>query len=377
MNSETHMSNDVYTIKYPRRRLIRKSMTWLGKMLLSSLARVEIIGREKLPDSGPVILAGNHAAVLEAVMMAAYTPGLVEFLGNGDIPFDPNYAFITQAYDLIPINRGNLDQKGLQMGLDVLAQNGILCIFPEGGIWDPAQMQAQIGVAWLSYRSEAPIIPVGFGGIRNGLQKALALKRPKLIMHVGELIPPVTLPDNSLSMKANLESAAKLVLSKINSLVPQDDHQMIMHHVDDTFEIEITLQYLDQLMPIPDAYSVPHGGAYARFLFNPTLMDVFVRNLHLPIKPIKEVYRQSDLAPVITAWQSILTYLQTNPGFFTYRFGMEEGLAVKLALEELICLAQWVSESHFVLTLQPIHRYHNVKTGAQVIERGGCFPKSM
>jgi len=53
-----------------------------------------------------VILAGNHVAVLEAVMMAVYCPGVVEFLGNGDIPFDPNYAFIANSYGFIPINRG-------------------------------------------------------------------------------------------------------------------------------------------------------------------------------------------------------------------------------------------------------------------------------
>ena len=90
------MKNEVYDLKYPRRVLIRKSMTTLGKVLLALMANVAVNGREKLPKTGPVILAGNHVAVLEAVMMAAYCPGVVEFLGTGDIPFDPNYAFITK-----------------------------------------------------------------------------------------------------------------------------------------------------------------------------------------------------------------------------------------------------------------------------------------
>lgn len=352
-------------------------MTGLGKFLVSALADVEINGRERLPQKGPVILAGNHAAVLEAVLMAVYTPGMVEFLGNGDIPFDPNYAFITRAYDLIPINRGNLDQKGLQMGLDVLRQGGILGIFPEGGIWDPAQMQAQIGVAWLSYRSQAPIIPIGFGGIRNGLQEALAFKHPRLVMNVGEIIPPVTISDKGLTMKANLEASANKVLSAITSLVPEDEFEKMINHVDDTYELEVWVHSLDGVIPLPEGLAVDHGSAYARLLFNPTLMDVFVRNLKLPIKPIKFVFRQLDLVPLLAAWQSILDYLQTNPGFFTYRFGMEEGLAVRQGLEELCRLGHWVGESHYALTLNPIRRYRNAKTGALIVERGGCFPRSM
>ena len=209
------MKSETYAVKYPRRVLIRKSMTALGKVLMTLLADVTVHGRENLPRKGPVILAGNHVAVLEAVMMAAYCPGVVEFLGNGDIPFDPNYAFIANSYGLIPINRGNLDRKGLQAALGVLNQNGILGIFPEGGTWDPAQMQAETGVSRLSYRTKAPVIPIGFGGVRGGLEKAFKLQRPKLVMNVGEIIPPVTLTDSNLSMKANLEQAANMIIETI------------------------------------------------------------------------------------------------------------------------------------------------------------------
>jgi len=151
------MNEHGYSIKYPRRVLIRKSMTGLGKLLLSLMADIQIVGKERLPEKGPIILAGNHVAVMEAVLMALYNPGLVEFIGNGDIPFDPNYAFIANTYGLVPVNRGNLDLKGLDMGLEILAQNGILGIFPEGGTWEPAQMQAQIGCAGRESHELSPL----------------------------------------------------------------------------------------------------------------------------------------------------------------------------------------------------------------------------
>lgn len=371
--------NDGNNLKYPRRVLIRKGMTALGKVLLSLLADVEIQGRERLPEKGPMILAGNHAAVLEAVMMAVYSPGMVEFIGNGDIPFDPSYAFIVNAYGLIPVNRGNLDRKSLNTAINILEQGGILGIFPEGGIWDPAQMHAQIGAAWLSYRAQVPIIPIGFGGIKDGLQQALALKRPRLVMNVGETIPPVELGENGESMKTSLEKSANQIMERINALVPEEDLRFLRRKMDETFELKIKVfsDEVDEPINVPPDLQVMNGEAYARFLYNPTMLDVLYRNLRLPISPLMHTYRRSDLQPLITAWEEILAYLKSNPGFFTYRFGMEDGLAVERTLKDLCQLGRWALESGYMLTVYPIYHYHNANTGAQVMERGGYFPSSM
>lgn len=371
------MSENSYSIKYPRKVFLRKGMTGLGRLLLSLMADVQINGKERLPDKGPIILAGNHVAVMEAVMMAVYNPGLVEFIGNGDIPFDPNYALIANTYGLVPVNRGNLDLKGLEMGLDILAQDGILGIFPEGGTWDPAQMQAQIGVAWLSYKSQAPILPIGFGGIKGALNDILAFKHPTLTMNVGEIIHPIRLEDPSLSMKDNLQIAANKIMAEITNLIPEKDLERFQKRVDENYKLEIEVYPLSSQNSIPEEYQVQHGSAYAHFLFNPTMMDVLYRNLHLPIKPLKDNYHQNNLKPILDAWNAILDYLNKNPGYFTYRFGVEEGLAVKKALLELCRLGEWAQQSGYELVINPIRRYRNAKTGAQVVERGGCFPESM
>jgi len=366
-----------YSIDYPRNVFVRRSLTSLGKLILSLFSNVQISGKDILPQKGPVILVGNHVSALEAVLMAVYTPGIVEFLGTGDIPFDPNYAAVVKAYGLVPINRGNLDRKGLQMALDVLEQGGILGVFPEGGIWDPAQMQAQIGAAWLSYRAQAPVIPIGFGGMKDGLGKALHLRRPKLVMNVGDPLPPVKVTEKNGSMKQQLQNASDLIMSRVIDLVPNEDLEIFQKRVDETYQLEIDVFHHKALITIPENLKIEHGPAYARFLFNPTMMDVLVRNLNLPIQPIKQVILQFDLESLINAWEVILDYLKTNPGFFTYRFGIDTGIAVKDALIELVALGNWAQTSGYALTITPIQSFRNANTGALVIETGGCFPDSM
>jgi len=371
------MSDAAPTIKIPRKNLVRKTMSSLSRGLLNLLTQVEVIGRDRLPKKGPIILAGNHVAELEAAMMIAFTPGQVEFIGNGDIPFDPNYAFFAKTYGLVPINRGNLDRDGLKLALSVLKQGGILGIFPEGGTWDPAQMQAQPGVAWLSYKSQSPILPIGFGGLKGSLGNALRLKHPKLVMNIGEILPPVSIPDNNHPLKTNLEHSANAILAEINALIPEEDLKRFSRRVDETYRLQVKMLGNNGVIEIPDNLKIRHGSAYARILFYPTLMDVLNRNLHLPIQAMRSVNKYLSPESLLVAWKAILDYLEVNPGFYTYRFGIQRGLAVKKALKELYRLGEWVQQKDYTLKLNPIRRYRNAKTGAEVVERGGCFPQHM
>lgn len=367
-----------YAIKYPRRVVIRKILLAIARILTRLFTQFEVTGLENIPKAGPLILAGNHIASLEALLMAAYSPRLVEFLGTGDIPFDSAYAWITKLYGLIPVNRGNLDREALKKASDVLLQNGVLGIFPEGGIWNPAQMEAQIGVALISQRTNAPIIPIGFGGIRGALPAALHLKKPKITMDIGRLIPAVILDQQTGSTKQVLQAAANEILKQIDLLIPPAEKQAYKQYIDHKYELEISVLGDRGNVDIPADLQVSHGSAYAHFLYSPVLLDALFRNLELPILPLMDMHPPMDLVQLRSAWQVILQYLDnTNSGFFTYRFGMEEGLAVQQALKELTHLLDWVMQNHYSLQLKAVHAYLDTKNNQQLQQNGGEFPTSM
>lgn len=365
-----------YSIKYPRRVISRKVLLCAARVLLKLLTRMEIVGLENIPEKGPVILAGNHVAGLEAVLLAAFSTRLVEFLGTGDIPFDPAYAWIVKVYDLIPVNRGNLDREAVKKSLEVLDQGGALGIFPEGGIWDPSHMEAKLGVALLSQRAQAPIVPIGFGGMQGALEAAFKLKRPRLVMKIGKMIPAVKLDEKGENPKVSLQKAANQIMHQINALIPEESKQQF-HKVNQSFELEVIVMDDGKTVDLPGEIQVKHGSAYARLMNTPVLLDVLARNLKLPIQPLKDIEGRDELKPFLKALKSVLGYLESNPGFFNYRFGMEKGLAVKKAFEELIQLAEWVQASCYLLSLVPVHQYTNSVSGSLVIEKGGVYPRSM
>jgi 1-acyl-sn-glycerol-3-phosphate acyltransferase len=305
-------------------------MRFLTRGLLRLLTQTKIEGLENIPREGPVILAGNHVAVLEAVLMTVIPRRLVEPIGAGDMPFEGVFDKIVAYYGYIPVNRGNLDRKGMNQALDVLKQGGMVGIFPEGGVWAPGKMHPQIGVALLSQRTGAPVVPIGFSGMQGSLKDALHLKRPRLLMKVGKAIPALKASDSGVD-KDHLLAYSKQVLDAIYDLILQEERDLMP--LEDHYQLSI--KTADEAIQNP-----AWGPAFARFLHSPALMDSFTINLKLPIWALYARNEIVETTAVQSALNMLAAYLKVNPAFFTYRFGMEEGNQVAAGIQELQTLLE-------------------------------------
>ncbi|MGI6251081.1 MAG: lysophospholipid acyltransferase family protein [Anaerolineaceae bacterium] len=305
-------------IKYPRRTLYRAFLRVLARMLLRLLSCIKVTGRENIPTNGPVLLSGNHSSSLEAALMMAYSPRQVEFMGAGDIPFEPEIAWITSSYGFIPVNRGNYDREAIRKALSVLEQDGSLAIFPEGGTWEPGKMQAQIGVALLSQRSGAPVVPVGFSGMRGAIGQALKLKRPKIEMRIGKPIPALKVGSDVQSLKPVLQDYADEVLRQIYELVTEEDKLSL------TADSSYTLSLKSVLEGEEETLTLEYGQALAQMLFSEVILETYKRNLRMPVEPLYPSESPVSLDSFEKALLSIQELLKVNPAFLTFRFGNEK-----------------------------------------------------
>ena len=337
---------------YPRRTFVRGAARLASLLIASTLTRTTVAGKEKFPNRGPLILAGNHVGLIEPLLMIAYAPYNIEFLAAGDIPIDPRFSWLANLYGVIPINRGNIDTRALRSAVEVLKQGGVLGIFPEGGIWDPFGMKARSGLAWLSYAGNAPILPVGFGGMVGAFEKVITLKRPRLTMRAGDLIPPLHPERKDLTRRQAFEREAAKVMDAIMALLPEEDR--ILASGDQPVVI-LTVTFSD--MPpasagLDDHLSPEERRSLGVLLSNAVLMDVLQRNLRLPVTPLRRLGQWQPASSVGAAANSVLNYLDgTNPGLLTYRFGMEEGQAMKNALIHLAIMGRAAGEMGFRVRL--------------------------
>src|SRR5690606_5442245 len=124
--------------------------------------------------------------------------------------------------DFIPIMRGQIDQKGLKAALDVLSQNGVLGIFPEGGIWEKNLKEPKLGASWISYKSKASVVPIGFVGMHGSLQKALTFKRPSVHVIIGELLTFDSIFHKNQPLKSTMNEGAQRIMKSISRLLPDE-----------------------------------------------------------------------------------------------------------------------------------------------------------
>ncbi|WP_320776607.1 lysophospholipid acyltransferase family protein [Streptomyces sp. CRN 30] len=127
------------------------------------LWKPRVLGAWKMPASGPVILAVNHAHNIDGPMVMGVAPRPTHFLIKKEAFVGPLDPFLT-GIGQVKVDRGGTDRTAITRALDVLSAGGVLGIFPEGtrGEGDFASLRA--GLSYFAVRSGAPIVPVAVLG---------------------------------------------------------------------------------------------------------------------------------------------------------------------------------------------------------------------
>lgn len=133
-------------------------------------------GHENLPDSG-MILAANHISDLDPLYVGhmVYSSGRIpHFLAKKELFDAPVIGKALTRLKQIPVDRAGRSIDSLKMAEEVLAQQGVIIIYPEGTVTkDPDMwpMVGRIGMIRLALSTGAPVIPVGQWGVHKLLPK--------------------------------------------------------------------------------------------------------------------------------------------------------------------------------------------------------------
>ncbi|WP_030850931.1 lysophospholipid acyltransferase family protein [Streptomyces sp. NRRL S-475] len=160
----------------------------IGVGLMYGLWKPRVLGAWRVPASGPVIFAVNHSHNIDGPMVMGVAPRPTHFLIKKEAfigPLDPFLLGIGQ----VKVDRTTTDRTAITRALGVLAEGGVLGIFPEGtrGEGDFASLRA--GLAYFAVRSGAPIVPVAVLGSSDKpgrLIKALPPLRSRVDVVFGE-----------------------------------------------------------------------------------------------------------------------------------------------------------------------------------------------
>lgn len=138
---------------------------------------IEVHGREFVPPPGtPLIIAANHIHNFDPYVLTRGIPPesgrTVQFMAKKELFVGP-VGWVLRRGGTFPVDRGANDVGSVRTALRVLQAGGTLGIFPEG-TRGGGEMHA--GVALLSRRGRAPILPAGI--CHQGRRWVLRLGEP-------------------------------------------------------------------------------------------------------------------------------------------------------------------------------------------------------
>lgn len=146
------------------------SHAWVGKALSAPLRHgwlnVRHVGLENVPTNGPVVLAANHLAFIDSLLVMYSLDRPVAFLGKAEYLDHPVARRLFPMTGMLPLDRtGRRSRVTLDRVDEILREGGVVGVHPEGtrsrdGLLNPGHR----GVAQMALRAGAPVVPVALVG---------------------------------------------------------------------------------------------------------------------------------------------------------------------------------------------------------------------
>jgi 1-acyl-sn-glycerol-3-phosphate acyltransferase len=184
---------------------------------LFCLLGLKIQGAHNLPAHGPVIIAANHVSNWDPVLVGISLPRPIHFMAKAELFTNPILGKLLTKLNAFPVKRGTADRRAIRQALDILGNNDVLGIFPEGERKKDEGMvtSAQTGVAMLALKSGAPVLPVACIG--SGRNIPTGWINP-LVVRIGKPLLLSEYRDKKIN-SASMEEVSREIVCEINSLL--------------------------------------------------------------------------------------------------------------------------------------------------------------
>jgi 1-acyl-sn-glycerol-3-phosphate acyltransferase len=157
---------------------------WCGwrafRTVFATYFRWRVYNPERVPLSGPVILASNHASYIDPPLVGAGVRRQISFLARETIFHVPVLASILRSWEVVPVDRDGGTGRGLKQILNRLEKGGAIILFPEGTRSRHGELNpARSGIGLTVIKSNAPVVPARVFGTHDAFGPHKRIPRPR------------------------------------------------------------------------------------------------------------------------------------------------------------------------------------------------------
>jgi 1-acyl-sn-glycerol-3-phosphate acyltransferase len=185
-----------------------------------ALFRTRGVGAEKVPASGPVILAPNHFSFMDHFFLGVSIRRKVRFMAKSQL-FTPPMQWIYSHGGVFPVRRGHGDEEAFRTAHTILEGGGCIAMYAEGGRSRSGKLAETVkrGIGRLALESGAPVLPIAIHGsskVRNWKR----LRFPKVTVLYGD---PIRWERMTSPTREQQQRVANEIFSEIRALYAQLD----------------------------------------------------------------------------------------------------------------------------------------------------------
>lgn len=145
--------------------MIRIIVKFCVRVFTLILFRVQTYGQENIEKGKAYIMCANHTSNWDPPILYSATKRRMYMMAKEELFKNKFIDWFANKVNIFPVKRGRQDIESMKKSLQVLKNNEILAIFPEGtrnGIKKRGKIQN--GPAYLAARTGTEIIPVRIEG---------------------------------------------------------------------------------------------------------------------------------------------------------------------------------------------------------------------
>lgn len=171
-----------------------QSVRWIVVTFCRTWLRLSVKGSENIPTTGAFILAPVHRSTIDIPIAAAVTRRRMRFMGKDSLWKHRYVGSAFSALGAFPVTRGSADLEALKRCIAIVNSGEPLVLFPEGTRQIGNSISTLFdGAAYVSLKTQVPIIPVGIGGSQDVMPSgSVKIRRIRCAAVVGAPIYPAT-----------------------------------------------------------------------------------------------------------------------------------------------------------------------------------------